>query len=158
MRGSIAPFNYIVKCTFLRPREVIQFLQECQKRSQPDATEISKDTIREAEERYSSWKVDDLKQEYRRVFPRFGELIEALRQTQHRYDSVDEFLTVLQEKAKDLCQEHGVRELMTRLFDASIIGVRLGNAGTARFRCEDPDLLLPTAGSVYIPSEVSTRD
>jgi hypothetical protein len=29
MRGSILPFNYIVKRTFLRPREVIQFLNEC---------------------------------------------------------------------------------------------------------------------------------
>lgn len=150
MRGSIAPFNYIVKRTFLRPREVIQFLQECQKRSAFDATEISKDVIREAEERYSNWKVEDLKQEYRRLFPSFGELIESLRQTQHRYDSVDAFLALLEEKAKDLCEEYSSRELMMRLFDASIIGVRLGNAGTARFRCEDADLLLPASGSVYI--------
>jgi hypothetical protein len=150
MRGSIAPFNYIVKRTFLRPREVIQFLQECQKRSASDATEISKDTIREAEERYSSWKVDDVKQEYRRLFPQFDCLIEALRQSQHRYDSVDDFLNLLEDRVKDLVNEYGRRELMRRLFDASIVGVRLGNAGTARFRCEDADLLLPTTGSVYI--------
>jgi hypothetical protein len=150
MRGSIAPFNYIVKRTFLRPREVIQFLQECQKRSAIDTSEISKDTIREAEERYSSWKVEDLKQEYRRVFPRFGDLVEALRQTQHRYNSVTDFLTVLEEKDKELCREYSSRQLMMRLFDASIIGVRLGNSGTARFRCEDADLLLPATGSVYI--------
>jgi hypothetical protein len=150
MRGSIAPFNYIVKRTFLRPREVIQFLQECQKRSAPDATEISKDTIREAEERYSSWKVDDVKQEYRRLFPEFDNLIEALRQSQHRYDSVDEFLNLLEDRVKNLVNEYGSRELMRRLFDASIVGVRMGNAGTARFRCEDADLLLPTTGSVYI--------
>jgi hypothetical protein len=55
-------FTILSKRTFLRPREVIQFLQECQKRSPLDATEISKDTIRDAEERYSSWKVDDLKE------------------------------------------------------------------------------------------------
>ncbi|MCB0827098.1 MAG: hypothetical protein KDC26_13015 [Armatimonadetes bacterium] len=150
MRGSISPFNYIVKRTFLRPREVIQFLQECQKRTDTSATEISKDAIREAEMRYSSWKVDDLKQEYRRVFPRFSELLEALRQTQHRYDSVEEFLQLLEQQAAELVQEFGARELMKRLFDASVIGVRLGNAGTARFRCEDSDLLLPTSGSVYI--------
>lgn len=79
MRGSITPFNYIVKRTFLRPREVIQFLQECQTRSPSDATYISKDIIWNAEERYSSWKVEDLKQEYRRVFPHFGDLLKALR-------------------------------------------------------------------------------
>lgn len=150
MRGGIAPFNYIVKRTFLRPREVIQFLQGCQKRSASDATEVSKDIIREAEEQYSSWKVEDLKQEYLRLFPHFADLVESLRQTQHRYDSVDEFLALLEEKVKDLCEKYSSRELMMRLFDASIIGVRLGNAGTARFRCEDADLLLPAAGSVYI--------
>lgn len=150
MRGSISPFNYIVKRTFLRPREVIQFLQECQKRTSTGQFEISKDTVRDAEERYSNWKVDDLKQEYRRVFPEFSDLLEALRQTQHRYDSVEEFLALLEQRAPNLVAEFGAREMMKRLFDASVIGVRLGNAGTARFRCEDSDLLLPTSGSVYI--------
>lgn len=150
MRGSIAPFNYLVKRTFLRPREIIQFLQLCQKRTRAGETEIAKDTIREAEELYSAWKVDDLKQEYHRVFSEFDELLEALRQTQHRYDSIDEFAAVLSSKAPKLVESHGTRELMQRLFDASIIGVRLRDAGVARFRCEDPDLLLPTSGSVYI--------
>jgi hypothetical protein len=129
---------------------VIQFLQECQKRSTTDATVITKDVIREAEERYSAWKVEDLKQEYLRVFPKFGDLLEALRQTQHRYDSIEEFMSMLDSNAQELCTEFGSRSLMKRLFDASIIGVRLGKAGTARFRCEDSDLLLPSAGSVYI--------
>jgi len=150
MRGNIAPFNYLVKRTFLRPREVIQFLQECQKRSPAGALEITKDVIREAEERYSNWKVDDLKQEYRRVFPQIDELIEALRQTQHRHDSVESFTDLLEARASTLCDAFGTREVMKRLFDASIIGVRLGNAGSPRFRCEDADLLLPNTGSVYV--------
>lgn len=150
MRGSIAPFNYLVKRTFLRPREIIQFLQLCQKRTPVGATEIAKDTIREAEELYSAWKVDDLKQEYRRVFSDFDALLEALRQTQHRFDSIDEFAAALTENAPKLVEKYGARELMQRLFDASIIGVRLRDAGVARFRCEDPDLLLPATGSVYI--------
>ena len=150
MRGSIAPFNYLVKRTFLRPREIIQFLQLCQKRTPAGATEIAKDTIREAEELYSAWKVDDLKQEYRHVFSDFDVLLEALRQTQHRFDSIDEFAAALTESAPQLVESHGSRELMQRLFDASIIGVRLRDAGVARFRCEDPDLLLPATGSVYI--------
>ncbi|WP_096366028.1 P-loop ATPase, Sll1717 family [Thiohalobacter thiocyanaticus] len=150
MRGSIAPFNYLVKRTFLRPREIIQFLQLCQKRTPAGETEIAKDTIRDAEELYSAWKVDDLKQEYRRVFSDFDDLLEALRQTQHRFDSIEEFSAALKEKAPRLVESHGDRELVQRLFDASIIGVRMRNAGVARFRCEDPDLLLPSTGSVYI--------
>lgn len=150
MRGSIAPFNYIVKRTFLRPREVIQFLQLCQKRTPKGTSQIAKDTIRDAEETYSSWKVDDLKQEYRRVFPGFDQLLEALRQTQHRYDSLDEFSELLERQVPDLVAQYGIRSLMQILFDASVIGVRLGGAGVARFRCEDPNLLLPSAGTVYI--------
>ncbi len=64
MRGSIAPFNYISKRTFLRPREILQFMEECIRQAGGDAIEITKDNVREAEERYSRWKVDDLKQEY----------------------------------------------------------------------------------------------
>lgn len=150
MRGSISPFNYLVKRTFLRPREVIQFLQECQKRCDANASEIKKDIIRIAEERYSAWKVEDLKQEYKRLYPHFGELLESLRQTQHRYNSTEEFISKIEEKAPDLCKRYTSRELMKTLFNASVIGVRLGNSGTARFRCEDADLMLPNTGSVYI--------
>ena len=60
MRGSVAPFDYIVRRTFLRPREVLQFLDECLRKAPRDGTEITKDNVRAAEERYSSWKVADL--------------------------------------------------------------------------------------------------
>jgi hypothetical protein len=150
MRGSILPFNYIVKRTFLRPREVIQFLQECIRRAGDASVEISKDVIREAEDKYSVWKVEDVKQEYRRLHPAFEELIEALRQGFHRYDSVEEFETHLRSRAPKLIETLGARAAMELLFDASVIGVRLGNAGTARFKCEDSDLALPASGGVYI--------
>lgn len=150
MRGSISPFNYLVKRTFLRPREVIQFIHECQRRAPSDATEISKGTLREAEERYSLWKVEDLKQEYRNRYPEFERALEALRQGFHRYDSLAEFEGYLQERIPDLMESIGARRVIELLFNASVIGVRLGNAGTARFRCEDSDLLLPAAGGVYV--------
>ena len=90
MRGSISQFNYIVKRTFLRPREVLQFVDRCIAVAGFDATEVSKDAIRQAEETYSGWKVDDLKQEFAKITPWFEPLIEALRQEVHRYDSVDD--------------------------------------------------------------------
>jgi hypothetical protein len=150
MRGSIAPFNYIVKRTFLRPREVIQFLQECINRAGRESTEITKDAIRYAEDKYSVWKVEDVKQEYRRLHPMFEDLIEALRQGFHRYDSVHEFENHLKERVPKVIGKLGTRRAMELLFDASVIGVRLGNAGSARFKCEDSDLVLPTSGGVYI--------
>lgn len=150
MRGSIAPFNYIVKRTFLRPREVIQFLQECIRRAGDKGSEIMKEVIREAEEKYSVWKVEDVKQEYRRLHPSFEQLIEALRQGFHRYDSIGEFEKHLCERVPEVIDKVGARRAMELLFDASAIGVRLGNAGVARFKCEDSDLALPASGGVYV--------
>ncbi|NUJ79603.1 hypothetical protein HUN39_06115 [Methylocystis sp. FS] len=150
MRGSISPFNYIVKRTFLRPREVLQFLQECIRRAGPSATFITKDQVREAEERYSSWKVEDLKQEYRRLYPDFDELLESLRQGLHRYDSMEEIGQHLQDRIPRLVDEYGTRRIIELLFNASAIGVRLGNSGSAKFRSEDSDLVLPAVGAVYV--------
>jgi hypothetical protein len=150
MRGSIAPFNYLVKRTFLRPREVLQFLKECMRTAGSGAIEITKDHVREAEERYSSWKVEDLKQEYRRVHPQFERLLEALRQGTHRFDSIEEFNAYLEEKAPDPCEQLGTRGAVEVLFNASVIGVRVSNSGSPRFRCEDSDLVLPSSGGVYV--------
>lgn len=150
MRGSIAPFNYLVKRTFMRPREVLQFLDECIRRAGPQATQITKDQIREAEEKYSSWKVEDLKQEYRRLYPEFEDIVETLRQALHRYDSFDEFEAHLTERAPKLVEMLGVRRITERLFNSSAIGVRLANAGSPRFRSEDSDFMLPAVGAIYV--------
>ncbi|WP_313603794.1 P-loop ATPase, Sll1717 family [Comamonas jiangduensis] len=150
MRGSISPFNYITKRTFLRPREILQFLDECIRRAGQDATTISKDNIREAEERYSSWKVEDLKQEYRRLYPDFEDIVEALRQAQHRYDTFEEFEAHLRNRLPQLVDKLGVRRIIERLFNASAIGVRLADAGSPRFRSEDSDLMLPAVGAIYV--------
>lgn len=150
MRGSIQPFNYIVKRTFLRPREVIQFLQECIRRAGSAATLITKEQVREAEEKYSSWKVEDLKQEYRRLYPDFDDILESLRQGMHRYDSLAELESHISERLPKLVEQKGVRRIVELLFNASAIGVRLGNQGSAKFRSEDSDLVLPTSGAVYV--------
>lgn len=150
MRGSIQPFNYIIKRTFLRPREVIQFIQECIRQSKNGSSEISKDAIRSAEEKYSVWKVEDVKQEYRRLHPSFEKLVETLRQGYHRYDSIEDFEVHLETREPEVVRTIGARKCMELLFDSSIIGVRLGSAGTTRFKCEDTDLALPTSGVVYI--------
>ncbi len=150
MRGSIAPFNYIAKRTFLRPREILQFLDECIRRAGLNATLITKENVREAEEKYSSWKVEDLKQEYRRLYPEFEEIVETLRQAQNRYDTFDEFEMHLRSRAPDLVGRLGVRRVIERLFNASAIGVRLADAGSPRFRSEDSDLMLPAVGAIYV--------
>lgn len=150
MRGGITPFSHIVKRTFLRPREVLQFVDRCIAVAGYTAVEITKDAIRDAEETYSGWKVDDLKQEYAKVTPLFEPLIEALRQEVHRYDAFDELLEILRRKVPDVLQEIGERGALEMLFDTSVIGIRPGGTGSTRFKSEDPDLRLPTSGAVYV--------
>lgn len=150
MRGSVTPFDYIVKRTFLRPREVLQFLDECLRKASNGQTLITKDNIRAAEERYSSWKVADLKQEYSKVFPDFDKFLECLRQGVHRYDTLSELQDVLRRKAPELVEKHGTRSIVEMLFECSVIGVRLRDAGSTRFKAEDPDLVLPQEGAVYV--------
>lgn len=150
MRGSISPFSYIVKRTFLRPREVLQFLDEAQRKAGPTANAISKDNIRAAEERYSKWKVDDLRQEFDKAFPDFGRLLECLRQQVHRYDSIEELHKLIESRDPELAKSHTTQVLVERLFEYSVIGVRISNQGSTRFKSEDGDLTLPHAGAVYI--------
>lgn len=150
MRGSISPFNYIVKRTFLRPREVLQFLGECVRQAGPDAVQISKDDIRAAEQRYSRWKVDDLRQEFTKVFPDFERLLECLRQEVHRYDRLQDLEALIERKDPELVERHGRRRLLEVLFDYSVIGVRLADQGSTKFKAEDSELTLPTSGAAYV--------
>lgn len=39
---------------------------------------------------------------------------------------------------------------METLFEYSVIGVRLGDAGSTRFKAEDSELVLPRSGAVYV--------
>ena len=150
MRGSIAPFNYIVKRTFLRPREILQFVGLCLQYAGRDAVQISKDQIRKAEEQYSQWKVDDLKQEYRKVLPHFERLLECLRQGVHRYDTTDGLSQLIEQKEPEIVEELGSRRILEMLFESSVIGIRPRDTGSTRFRSEDPNLALPSTGAVYV--------
>lgn len=150
MRGSTSPFKYIVRRTFLRPREVLQFMEECVREAGEYETIIRKDDIRAAEERFSGWKVADLKQEYMKVFPHFDRLVECFRQEVHRYDTLSHLDALLRRKVPELIGPDGTRPLMQTLFECSVIGVRLADAGSTRYKAEDPTVALPMAGSVYV--------
>lgn len=150
MRQSTPPFVYIVQRTFLRPREVIQYLTEAKDRGDGDATFISKDNIKDAELNYSRWKVDDLKQEYSKAIPEFPECLETLRQGVHRYESLTELAEWVSQKSPQLAGEHGARWIVDHLFDTSAIGVRPKKSGSIKYKSEDSDLELPLEGALYV--------
>jgi len=76
--------------------------------------------------------------------------LEALRQQVHRYDTFDEIIQVLAAKQPEVVERLGSRGALELLFDTSVIGIRLGGAGQTRFKSTDPNLALPTSGTVYI--------
>lgn len=150
MRGGQLPFDYILSRTFQRPREVLQFLTLCAAVPHPTQTEIAPADILAAEETFSSWKVEDLKQENANSTPQFSSLIESLRQGVHRYETIGALERLLADKAPDAVRDLGLRECLELLFRNSVIGVRLGDSGPLRFVSTDPGLHLPTSGAVYI--------
>ncbi len=150
MRQSTAPFAYVVQRTFLRPREVIQYLTEAKRRDDPDATFISKDAIKNAELTYSRWKVDDLKQEYSKAIPEFSECLETLRQGVHRYESLAELEAWVAQRQPSLATTYSPRWIVDRLFDTSAIGVRPKKSGSIKYKSEDSELELPLEGALYV--------
>ncbi|MGB2568870.1 P-loop ATPase, Sll1717 family [Micromonospora citrea] len=150
MRGSILPFDHILKRTFLRPREVLQFMDQCLRRADPDGTEILKEHVRGSESMFSNWKVEDLKQEFSKAIPEFEPLLEALRQQVHRYDRFSELEAILQERAPGVVGDIGVRRALEILFDTSVIGIRIAGAGSTRYKSTDPSLTLPASGVLYV--------
>jgi hypothetical protein len=150
LRGSTLPVDYLLRRTFLRPREVLQYVDLCLKLAGTSAVEVTKRQLREAEVTFSSWKVDDLKQEYSKALPDFEPLLEALRQQVHRYDTFYQLAELLQKKQPDIVGRLGLRKSLELLFETSVIGIRLRGAGQTRYKSSDPSLALPTAGTVYI--------
>ncbi len=150
MRQSTPPFEYIVQRTFLRPREVIQYLNEAKSRGDEDATFISKDNIKDSELTYSRWKVDDLKQEYSKAVREFPECLETLRQGVHRYESLAELEEHVSKKKPRLTETHGPRWIVDQLFETSAIGVRPNKSGSIKYKSEDGDLELPLEGALYV--------
>lgn len=142
--------QYFFDRTFLRPREIIQFLQECLTRTSDADSHVSHAVLKSAEIVFSTWKVEDLKAEFAKANPQLPGLIEALRQGKHRYDSIESIANQLRERAPKEVDELGERGCLQLLFNASVIGVRLNESGKVRFRVNEPTLQLPSAGSVYV--------
>lgn len=155
MRGRVLPFDYLLQRTFYRPREVLQFVQQCLDVAGPDATEVKKDQLRVAEATYSNWKVEDLKQEYSKAAPDLEPLLESLRQQRHRYDTFEDLEAVITEKAPGVVERIGGRSALELLFDTSVIGIRLGGAGQTRFKSVNPTLALPASGVLYVHQGLS---
>jgi anti-anti-sigma factor len=158
------PFAYLVERTFLRPREVLQFLSECIQRAGPDSPRISVDDIAEAEAQFSRWKLDDLKQEYAKSLPALAPLLDALHQQLDRFNSIGELEALLSKHPAFDTHPGGQRPLEI-LFETSVIGIQAPRAGgqrtggdqeVPRYKCADPAAVLPADGTVFIHPALHT--
>lgn len=150
MRQRVAPFDYIARRTYLRPREVLQFVQLCIDSSPPEATEIAKSTVYEAETTYSAWKVEDLAQEYSRIYPELEDALDVLRQERHRYPSMSELAAVVERKRKVGAPTISSEQILDMLFETSAIGIRPNDSGSVRYRADDPRMARSWSGTVYV--------
>jgi hypothetical protein len=143
--------EYMLERTFKRPREVIEFFCECFRVASRHAVDLTLADIIKAEEQYSRWKVGDLRQEFARSFPDFGDLIECLRLGPDRYESFAELIFVIANRKFRLVKDYGDRSILETLFDASVVGYMAGH-GDKRptFRCDNDDLTLPGDTSLYV--------
>ncbi|MGY1839896.1 MULTISPECIES: P-loop ATPase, Sll1717 family [unclassified Modestobacter] len=150
MRGGTTPFDYILRRTFYRPREVLQYLQLALDEAGDLEEQVWIVDITNSEPQFSAWKVADLKQEYEKAVPELASLIDALQQQTTPLDSVDDLEAVLTDRVPAIVSEKTARWCSSALWDASVIGARLNGTGAVRFRSTDPNFSMPTDGVVYV--------
>lgn len=78
-------FKYIVDRTLLRPREIIQFCNECIVAHGDRAELIDYDSISEAERRYSDDRFTDVCSEYRFQYPHLADVMNMFRGRVYRF-------------------------------------------------------------------------
>lgn len=156
MRGGTKPFDYLVRRTFLRPREVLQYLYESMEEAlsdKPYACEVSKDHLRAAETRFSESKVADLKQEYKKSEPALVHLIDGLRHGPNRYDSIEELerhLALTLDEVGPEIRPRSELDAVKLLYASSAIGFRTGNSGSPTYRSSSPQETLPQRAQIYV--------
>ncbi|HHI3000288.1 TPA: hypothetical protein ACP436_004437 [Escherichia coli] len=80
----LPPLEYIIERTLLRPRDVLQYVNECFSIAL-DRERISWGTIQKAESAYSQKRLRSLKEEWGDIYPSFEETVEILRNLPDRF-------------------------------------------------------------------------
>ncbi|MEE7095344.1 hypothetical protein Q0S81_29155, partial [Escherichia coli O10] len=81
---GLTPLEYIIERTLLRPRDVLQYVNECFSIAL-DRERISWGAIQKAESAYSQKRLRSLKEEWGDIYPSFEETVEILRNLPDRF-------------------------------------------------------------------------
>lgn len=148
-------FNYIVSRTFMRPRDLLQFLINIRD-AYPDSTIITKGIVEDVEPTYSRDKLDDLRQEYRKGAPWVDSALDALKQGPNKFDSrteLEERLSFRFDKSKfEPSRMASIPDLVDWLVEASVLGSapRSVQTETIVFRCEGKPVSLEGESTSWV--------
>ena len=148
--GSKGGIDYMLERTFLRPRDLIQFFNECLTHTEGRTATISNSIVRRAEEAYSRKRLESVEDEWRVDYPSLELLVPSL--LRGRSESFD-FQSLLDQRFDDACldiavtdeppkldpldkacrkcadstsaREECLREILAILFRTGIVGVKL---------------------------------
>jgi len=114
-------FRYIISRTFLRPRDILNFVRKCiHVAVSRNHSRVEQEDIRKAEEEFSDDMLNELRYEIRDVFPEFPDLISAFLGTETKLSQEDVDLLLLEAGVPEAKLEH-VRKMLLWF---SFLGIR----------------------------------
>lgn len=135
MRGSQAKWSHIVARTFMRPRDVIQFLNcalEVAKLRDEDADYLTNEDIQTARTSYSTYLKKELDDEIKAHWPEWTEALQALAEMTTITFTMDDFRERYNSR-KSKRNELDADEALETLYRFSVVGYR-GGQGSGGFR------------------------
>ena len=84
--GTVSPFNYMVRRTLLRPRDIISFVNICLEQA-VERREVTAQNIRDAEGIYSNKQRDALVAEWKAALPSLGAALDLLARRRHIFEA-----------------------------------------------------------------------
>lgn len=122
-------WNFIIDRTFVRPRDVIKFLnlalEQAKTRLITDPNSIDKITnidIHNVRTKYSTYLFEELKDEISSKYPDFDKYLEILRDIHKNRFTPDEYLISYKNTKDRLCMTESEDIILERLYEFSIIG------------------------------------
>ena len=148
MRQRTKPFNYLLKRTMMRPRDLISIMGKViqtmkEKSEDPFSDEVivyenlEAESIYAAEPGYSEWLKQEIIDEWSVQKPIIVQLLNALQNNESTNFSKDDLIRELSK----LDVAVGAGEIISHLrflFDNSIIGFKLGGSNEWKFKCFYP--------------------
>ncbi|MFD1774592.1 P-loop ATPase, Sll1717 family [Paenibacillus rhizophilus] len=156
IRNRATPVSYINRCTFMRPRDVICFYKKiidnmkdeklALEAELPDSEDYKKicltevlysDVIYSAEASFSDWLKDELKDEWETQKPEINIYLNTITNMGKTLITKEELKTNLEQTMGQI-DPATIREIMSFLFEVSVIGFKVGGSNIWRFKSTMP--------------------